>query len=355
MKLRDILMTAALSIPIAFGAVGCGDGSGNSAKNSGNPAPVDRASGIVLSYATQPSFANADLLKQTTGTDVELHIVNVDEGKAYFSVPRVKGMKKDIESLCKNTHSLEYGTFEDGRSKLGRYSLNSTDVFFRMPVENFKIKPNAKITIPYDGVSYTINMNELADFSENKSIYGGRLLIPKSPGKVFANHGAFIAKKGEKSLSRFVNQLVPKGSSKEQTAQKLLDFVSNQIGYNHSEASRSIETLKRPNEVLMTKNSDCSGITILYGSLLEQTGIDYRLFYLDDHICVGVEGDFDQRNERVFKVGDKTFFIAEPTVKGYKIGRTRVNRAMKVKDISGIQKPSDFKIYNPRKGRHYDM
>jgi hypothetical protein len=354
MKLRDILMTAGLSIPLAFGAIGCGENTskGKNATPPTAPATMDKASETVLSYAAQPTFANADLLKQTTGTNAELQTLDLDEGKVYFSMPRTENMRKDLETLSKDVNALEYGQYSDGKSKLGGYTFRSKDLFFRMPTDNFRVKPDAEITIPYDSANYVIKMNELVDFSENKSIYGGKLIFLKPNRIGFANHGAFVAKKGESSLKRLVDALVPKKSTKEQAAQKLLDFVTKEIKYNHAEANGSAETLKRPNEVLMTGKSDCSGITTLYASLLEQAGVDYRLFYLDDHICVGINGDFDNLNGRCFQLGKAKYFIAEPTVEGYQIGSTRVTRDMQVKDIVGIQKPGE-NAYNPKTGKDY--
>jgi len=66
--------------------------------------------------------------------------------------------------------------------------------------------------------------------------------------------------------------------------------------YNYSEAYEHAKVLKRPNEVLMTGNSDCSGLTILYASLLEQTEADYRLVYAPEHTTVAVAGNFPARN-----------------------------------------------------------
>ena len=86
----------------------------------------------------------------------------------------------------------------------------------------------------------------------------------------------------------------------------------------------------------MTKGSDCSGKIILYASLLEQTNTDYRLIYMDDHIAVAVEGDYSDRNELDFNLGDKTYSIAETTANGFQIGASMLN--MNIADIKYIQK-----------------
>ena len=75
--------------------------------------------------------------------------------------------------------------------------------------------------------------------------------------------------------------------------QRVLDFVSREIRYDQREAAYDFELLKRPNEVLMSGESDCSNKTILLGSMLEQLGEDYLFVYLPHHITVAVpQGDF---------------------------------------------------------------
>ena len=63
-------------------------------------------------------------------------------------------------------------------------------------------------------------------------------------------------------------------NNREAKIQRLVDFVSNEIQYDYSEAVGGRETLKRPNEVLFTRSGDCSNKTILLASLLEQIGED---------------------------------------------------------------------------------
>jgi len=58
--------------------------------------------------------------------------------------------------------------------------------------------------------------------------------------------------------------------------------------------------LKRPNEVLMSGQSDCSNKAILLGSLLEQLGEDYLFVYTPDHITVAVKQDGFPASNRLF-------------------------------------------------------
>jgi transglutaminase superfamily protein len=111
---------------------------------------------------------------------------------------------------------------------------------------------------------------------------------------IFANHGALVANPQETSLRRFVNDLTrdiqpDTAGAREARVQRVLDFVSREIKYDMREATYNFELLKRPNEVLMSGESDCSNKAILLGSLLEQLGEDYLFVYTPDHITVAVK------------------------------------------------------------------
>ena len=103
-------------------------------------------------------------------------------------------------------------------------------------------------------------------------------------------------------VRRFVGELtrnIPAegDNARELRVQRVLDFVSREIKYNMREATYNFELLKRPNEVLMSGESDCSNKAILLGSLLEQMGEDYLFVYTPGHITVAVrQGGFPVSN-----------------------------------------------------------
>jgi len=302
---------------------------------------VPRIREAVINYMSDPAFINSDFTRQLTSTEAELQMYNVDEKMLYFSIP-----KKDFDSsttirrLCNNLSVVEFGKEENGRIYLGKYSLLGSDkFFFRFSKDDFKIDTAKIIRIEFGNYYYTVSMNELADFSFNKSIYGGKLDL--LPGEIIkaANHGAMVAKKDEPSLMRLVSQITGGETINEKIAQMLLNFVSGSLKYNDKEAIGKYEILKRPNEVLMTGKSDCSGLVILYASLLEQAGIDYQLLYYTGHISVGVEGDFPKTNKLNFELNGKTFFIAETTAKDFVIGESLLSEEIDLRDIKYTQKP----------------
>jgi len=290
---------------------------------------------------SDPSFINTDFTQQITSTKAELELYYVNEGMLYFSIN-----KKDFDSsstinmLCNDLAVVEFGKEEYGRINLGKFSLNGTDkFFFRFHKNDFRIDTSRSIRIDYGKYFYSVSLNELANFSGNKSVYGGKLDIVDEDVYHTANHGALVAVKNEPSLQRLTKQIIEPGSTKEKIAQELLGFVTAYIMYSETEAKGGFEILKRPNEVLMTGSSDCSGMTILYASLLEQTDIDYRLVYYTGHISTAVEGNFPDSNGLSFNADGKKFFLAETTAKDFNIGRSNLTDSLNSSKIKYTQKP----------------
>ncbi|MAG48014.1 hypothetical protein CL617_05390 [archaeon] len=370
-KSLEGILTLATVLTFSTSLTGCLDNSNNQEPQKTQqvqqqpkkqPDKNKRLRQIILNYMAQPKFSNSDLMEQITGTKAELEIFDMDESMLYFSIPTEDYREEDLKKLSPN--DVEFGRTNDGefmggRLKLGDYIFNSPgNYFFRFPAKDFEVDPLDEINIKFRNSKYNLTMEELQRFAENSSIYGGSLRVETSRDAVsrtvntFSNHGALVARKGETSLERLVSSIVSNNSSKEQTAQELLDFVTREIKYDGTDNILNSELLKRPNEVLMTKESDCSGKAILYASLLEQTDIDYMLIYTDDHISVAVEGDFKDQNRMSFTSNKKRYSIAETTARGFKIGRSRLNRALGAEEIKYIQIPGEnSKIYNARTGQ----
>jgi hypothetical protein len=239
--------------------------------------------------------------------------------------------------------------------RLGDYTLTrSTEkgFFFKTPIDNVKFDPAVVLKFPYGAATYTLDVNELGDFLQNKSIFGGRMNARTGESRgglptVFANHGAFVARPGEPSLRRFVGELtrdIPADGegAREARVQRVLDFVSREIEYDQREATYSFELLKRPNEVLMSGESDCSNKAILLGSLLEQLGEDYLFVYLPGHITVAVrQGGFPARNGLWLEWDGQAWLIAEGTAPGFRIGLDRLQDEGRFKQFRYVQRPRE--------------
>jgi hypothetical protein len=308
----------------------------------------------IVSYMSEPMFRNKNFVQQITGTEADLKLYDMDEQMLYFVIN-----KSDYDStgtlgkLTIDPSSAEFGIEQNGDIFLGAYTLKGTGrMLFRIPKGDFKPDTASKVTVKLsDQFDYNITANELADFADDKSIFGGKTNAETGKDKYMANHGAFVSIPGEPSLMELCRKITGGEKKKEAAAQMLLDFVTNTIKFSESEAYGGYEVLKRPNEVLMTGVSDCSGLTILYASLLEQAGIDYRLVYFPGHIAVAINGDFPDLNKTIIKYEGVEYHLAETTVKGFRIGITGLLQKDLTSELRYIQKPGkDSKIINVKDG-----
>jgi transglutaminase-like putative cysteine protease len=216
-----------------------------------------------------------------------------------------------------------------------------------IPINNIRINPYSSVEIKYASATYNVSAQELADYMTDKSVYSGPMRIfskdrAQRELNVFGNHGAFVAKPNEPSLTRLAGSLTLSGDSlsREGRIQNLLNFVSGEITYDDAEAKFKGEILKRPDETLLTRRGDCSSKTILMASLLEQIGEDYRLVYYIDHITVAVrQGNFKNLNTLSFSREGETWTIAETTVPGFLIGETAIENKSIFNNIQYVQRP----------------
>ena len=325
----------------------------------------------ALSYLADPQFSDWSFLEKLSGTKSKLELISYRDGHIYLSIGGDELTRDVINSLCINPKKIEFaktasGKFQRNHGEIGHLELGGYKYYkegrylFRIPIDNFRIDFSKKMRYRFDGLFYDISLRELDAFIANKSIYGGYLeVLKKRTGNTvttFANHGALVAQK-EASLKRLVERITKGSPTKEKKIQSLLDFVTRQIEYSQEEALASVETLKRANEVLMTGMSDCSGKVVLFASLLEQLDIEYRLLYMGmgedvGHIAVAVTGNFPSRNDLTFSIGEKKYYLAETTARGFVIGQSLLTKNIEVSDISYIQKPGkNSRVYNARTGK----
>ena len=323
------------------------------------PSLDEQARDAVLSCLAQPGFAGTKVSEQVLGP-VRLELLQLRSREVYFSAPSsdLTGETFDVTVARFVVDPKRVVLAEDdgtGRLRLGDYSLRRSEekhFFFKTPVENIKFDTATILRFPYGPTTYTLDMRELSDFLRNKSIFGGRMIARTGESHgglpvVFANHGALVARPGEPSLGRLVSELtrdIPADGENARAArvQRVLDFVSNEIKYNMREATYDFELLKRPNEVLMSGESDCSNKAILLGSLLEQMGEDYLFVYTPGHITVAVrQGGFAVSNGLWVEWEGQAWLIAEGTAPGFRIGVDHLRDEARFKQFQYVQRPRD--------------
>ncbi|HEV7890479.1 MAG TPA: hypothetical protein VGP08_07565 [Pyrinomonadaceae bacterium] len=313
----------------------------------------------LLSYLAQPGIAGTGVSEQVLG-HVRLELLQVSDREVYFSAPAPSLSGETFEAVVARLviDPKRVVVAQDdlgGRMRLGDYSLLRTtekSFFFKTPMENVKFDTATVLKFPFGPATYTLDMREMSDFIQNKNIFGGRINVLTGQREgglpvVFANHGALVARPGESSLTRFVGELtrdIPAdgAGAREVRVQRVLDFVTREIKYDQREATYNFELLKRPNEVLMSRESDCSNKAILLGSLLEQLGEDYLFVYLPHHITVAVpQGRFPAANGLTLEWEGKTWVIAEGTAPGFRIGVDRLADEEQFKQFQFVQRPSE--------------
>ena len=323
------------------------------------PSLDEQARDAVLSCLAQPGFAGTKVAEQVLGP-VRLELLQLPASEAYFSAPEpeLTGEPFDVTVARFVVDPKRVVLAEDdgtGRLRLGEYSLRRSEekhFFFKTPVDNVRFDPAVVLRFPYGPATYTLDMRELGDFLRNRTIFGGRMIARTGESRaglpvVFANHGAFVARPGETSLGRLVGELtrdIPADGEGARAArvQRVLDFVSREIKYNQREATYDFELLKRPNEVLMSGESDCSNKAILLGSLLEQLGEDYLFVYTPGHITVAVrQGGFPVSNGLWVEWEGQAWLIAEGTAPGFRIGVDRLRDEARLKQFQYVQRPRE--------------
>ncbi|HSE15606.1 MAG TPA: hypothetical protein VLB46_01050 [Pyrinomonadaceae bacterium] len=330
----------------------------------------ERTRDTVLSCLAYPGFVGTKVSEQVLGP-VHLELLQVSDQEVYFSAPAPEKPGEPFESIVARfiidpkriVMAKDEGT---GRLSLGKYSLMRSAEkhhFFKTPVDNIKFDNSTILKFPFKQVTYTLDMRELEDFLLNKSIFGGRMNARTEQTRgglpvVFANHGAFVANPQETSLRRFVDELTRDiqpntEGAREARVQRVLDFVSREIKYDLRVTTYNFELLKRPNEVLMSGESDCSNKAILLGSLLEQLGEDYLFVYTPDHITVAVkQGGFPASNGLFLGWQGEVWLIAEGTAPGFRIGVDHVQQEARLKQFQHVQRPRDRdKIFDLATGK----
>lgn len=322
---------------------------------------AERTRDALLSCLAQPGFVGTKVSEQVLGS-VQLEMVQVSDREVYFSAPAPEKLGQPFESIVArfiiDSKQIVMAEDDAGRLRLGNYSLLRSEdkyLFFKTPIDNIKFDTATVLKFPFKQATYTLDMHELEEFLQNKSIFGGRMNAKMEQTRngqpvIFANHGAFVANPRETSLRRFVDELTrdiqpDAEGAREARVQRVLDFVSREIKYDLRATTYNFELLKRPNEVLMSGESDCSNKAILLGSLLEQLGEDYLFVYTPDHITVAVkQGAFPASNGLFLAWQGAVWLIAEGTAPGFRIGIDRVQEQARLKQFRHVQRPRDRDI-----------
>lgn len=316
----------------------------------------DTVSQNLLMLLARPDIAGSELQKAVLG-DVELALYAVDSGDLYFVHPKTddaQAVSRSFQRFSADVTKAGIVQSDSGRVDVGSAVLRfnpSREYLIVMPAGNFRVDPQLRLEFTFDGTVFAPTPEVLSAYLADEAIYDGkrRARVPNSR-RAFWNHGAFVAKPGEASLASLVEQVVSHAhaESREQRIQAWTSFVCTQIAYSDFEAWDTVETLKRPNEVLMSRESDCSGKAILMASGMEQIQEDYLLCYYRGHVTVAVpRGSFPAANGLSFRWEDREWVLCETAIRGdveYRIGLTRLERSEPDAKPLYVQRPKSGEI-----------
>ncbi len=294
--------------------------------------------------ATRESLVTLLAYPRQAGTYIEpqllgrarLELYQANDKDVYFYLsPSDSGGERLAQAICRlavDKSRVEIAKEKQGSFVFAKRSFLRTPqkaAFLRIPLDNLRLDSDTPLRFSFDGAVYAPTVEEIHYFMRNESLFDGPLeAIPDSISynqPVLYNAGAVVAKAGEPSLQRFVNDLTREiaasdPSAREKKIQRLADLISREIAPNPEEGQLNI--VKRANESLMTGKADYRNRAVLLGSMLEQIGEDYIFVYSRDFLAVAVkQGRYPARNEHQIKWEDTNWQLIDLTSPGFRIGQ----------------------------------
>jgi hypothetical protein len=321
----------------------------------------------MMSLLAHPKQAGAYIEPQLLGV-ARLELYQLDDKDAYFYLPPSDNSGERLaQAICRI--AVDKSRVEVAKDKQGSFVFANTSfsatprkaAFLRVPLAYLRIDSDAPLRFPFEGAVYSPTVEEIHYFMRNESLFdasvGHMEAIPDSQSfgqPTIFNCGAVVAKAGEPSLKRFVNDLTKEiaasdPSAREKKIQRLADLISREIAPNPEEGELNI--VKRASESLMTGLADYRNRAILLGSMLEQIEEDYIFVYSRDYLAVAVkQGGFPAKNEHQLKWEDSNWQLIDLTSPGFRIGQD--SPKIRPPATKYVQRPrQNHIIINPATGR----
>jgi hypothetical protein len=290
----------------------------------------------LMTLLAYPRQSGVYLEPQLLGkAKLEVFELEGENKAAFFYLPAADSEgEKLATAICRlavNKARVEIAKENDGKFVLGgRQFLRTPEkaVFLRVPLDNWRVDSDLPLKFPFQQATYSPTLEELHFLMRNESIYGGLLeALPDTRNygqDTLYNYGTIVAKQGEGSLERFVNDLTKDinasdPQAREKKIQRLADLVSREIAPSPEEIP--LKVIKRASEVLMTGEGEYPARAVLLASLLEQLQEDYVLVYSKDFLTVAVkQGQFPAKNEYQIKFEGAIWPVIDTSVPGFRVG-----------------------------------
>jgi hypothetical protein len=299
---------------------------------------------IISYYLLHPALFSDTLSRIIWKMPIDSRGIDVDKNLVYFVYPDSLKRNQVLNTITLDTSDVEFSTCVTGDCIFGGLQGNVDGVkVFRTPTHNLKIDTNLKFNCNLKKQSLPISLKELSTLDTATLTYPFENHIDLheyyNDHLYASNIGSCISPKGKnKVIKRLLPLLINDEDLLEVKAQKLLNFVN--FDYSYEDYWYQSEITKNSIELLLTGEADCSGLTTLYASLLEEANIPYCLLYYDRHVNVGVAGNFKTSNGYATKIDGINYFVAETTTPLFEIGMSKVLNDEILKHVIFYQIPS---------------
>lgn len=321
---------------------------------------LDAHQETALYYLLNKSLISDTFSRMLFQAPIDFRAMDPKEDLLYFVFSKELNKDKMVQAIARDTSKIEYAPCENGDCYFGGLRGNVDKlVALRIQTNNLRVDTNMYFPLKLNKLKDSLSFQETHDLLDTAIYYGGKKYfdVGRNPA---ANLGALVMKKNEKSpIYKLAQHIKGNTSREEKIIQKVQNFVANEVTYSYADFWYRREIFQRAHEVLISGFGDCSGKTVLMASLLEQLDIPYQILYYQDHVNIGVKGNFSNLNEYNCTIGDDKYYLSECTCVDFQIGTSLLEKDVlpelrfyqypkKSGDIFSIQSNEALEQYTPQ-------
>ncbi|HQW45489.1 MAG TPA: transglutaminase-like domain-containing protein [Chitinophagaceae bacterium] len=306
---------------------------------------LTKAQQTAIHYLYRPALITDTFSRLMWHHAIDFRGYDTEKELLYFIVQKNLDKSAMLQLLTLDSAYIEYAPCDSGICEFGGMRGVIDGYYaFRIPSHNLKVDTNKVLSYVADSAKQFVSFVALMNENDTTLYYNFPKTVDLTPyfgREVYAtNIGAYISKKGRDIVIHQLAEKLTQGlQTKEEKAQALLRFVTNQITYSYEDLWYETEIAKRAHEVLLSGDGDCSAKTTLYASLLEQCDIPYCLLYYKNHVNVGVQGKFEVTNGYIQVIHNIKYAVAETTVENFIIGKSSIENVSIISKLQFYQQP----------------
>lgn len=300
----------------------------------------------ALHYLLHQSLISDTFSRMLFEEAIDFRAMDPKKNLLYFVFSKKLNKMDMVNLIAIDTTQVEYAPCENGPCNFGGLRGN-VDKIYALRISTFNLKVDSNMFFPMKLESFKDSLAfEDVRYLQDSSLYYISNPFFDINGQAAANLGHLVMKKDKQSaIYKLAHRLKGKTKKEEKIIQQIQNFVANEIKYSYLDMWYRQEVLQRPHDVLISGFGDCSAKTVLMASLLEQLDIPYQILYYKNHVNIGVEGKFSNKNKYSCTIRNKKYYLAECTCKDFEIGVSILEKDV-LPELSYYQYPrKDDKIY----------